>query len=195
MVFPRPRAIEVAGRVVGRNLRPRVDNKFAEPDRSWHHIDGYSHVIGRLATNLVGLLCGKHKPTYQPQRDMGDYVVVTNCAKLVPSTIEKAGLELKRYYRHSGYPGGLKYKTLGQLIKANPCEPLRRAVNGMLPKNKLRAQRMLRLRLFPGPDHSHESNFEGDGVRAFNVEISKDERYGSSTTPPKFTPVAKRPSP
>ena len=95
--------------------------------------------MGRLATRIVWLLTGKHKPIWQPQRDVGDYVVVTNCER-VAYTGKK--LETKRYYRHSGYPGGLRVTYLHELIKKNPLEPLRRAVYGMLPKNKLRLQRM-----------------------------------------------------
>ena len=188
MVFPRPRAIETAGRVVGKGgLKKRVDKMFAEIERSWHHVDGYGQVIGRLATKLVPLLCGKHKPTYLPMRDMGDYVVVTNCAKLVPTTYPNAGLDLKRYYRHSGYPGGLKYKTLRQLLHVNPCEPLRRAVNGMLPKNKLRPQRMRRLHLFAGPDHIHETQFNG-GAPAFRVTFADSP----SGTPIQLDPLPER---
>jgi ribosomal protein L13 len=81
--MPRPRAIETVGRTVGRRLRPRVDKAFIEIDRAWHMVNGYGQVCGRLASKIVPLLCGKHKPTYQPQRDMGDYVVVLNVAKTV----------------------------------------------------------------------------------------------------------------
>jgi len=149
---PRARAIETVGRSVGRRIRPRADKMFEDIERAWHQVDGYGQVCGRLASKLVPLLCGKHKPTYQPQRDMGDYVVVTNVAKTVHTG---KALDQKRYYRHSGYAGGLSYVTLRQLIASNPLEPLRRAVYGMLPKNKLREQRMRRLRLYPGAEHSH----------------------------------------
>lgn len=185
MVFPRPRAIETIGRKVGAKLKPRADKAFAEPDRAWHLVDGYGQVLGRLASKLVPLLCGKHKPIYQPQRDVGDYVVVVNVAQTVHTG---KALDQKKYYRHSGYMGGLKTTTLRELIAKNPLEPLRRAVLGMLPKNRLRGQRMRRLRLFPGPEHIHEGQFQPDAL-AYRTSFSREvdtaaelERIGKQET-------------
>jgi hypothetical protein len=92
--MPRPRAIETVGRTVGRRLRPRVDKAFLEIDRAWHLVNGYGHVCGRLASKIVPLLCGKHKPTYQPQRDMGDFVVVLNVSKTVRFAPQATGTAL-----------------------------------------------------------------------------------------------------
>ena len=139
---PRARAIETAGRWFGplaqRKPRPAKDKAFAEIRRAWHFIDAKGEILGRLAAKIAPLLCGKHKPIFQTARDVGDYVVVTN--------VEHTELTSKNklYYRHSGFPGGLKAMTYDQLFSKNPVEPLRRAINGMLPKNKLRYQRMCR---------------------------------------------------
>lgn len=167
MPFPKARAIETAGRTVTARLRPRADKAFADIARTWHHVDGYGQVFGRLASKLVPILCGKHKPTYTPQHDQGDYVVVTNVAHMV-LTGKKA--ELKRYYRHSGYPGGLRITKFPELFAKNPVEPFRRAVYGMLPKNKLRAQRMQRLRLFPEDEHLHHEQLAAEGGRRVHFD-------------------------
>ena len=102
--------------------------------------------LGRLAARIAPLLAGKHKPTFQPVRDVGDHVVVVNAAYIV---VPEKAMDNKKYYHHSGYPGGLKTTPLWRLFESNPTEPLRRAIFGMLPKNRLRHQRMARLRLFP----------------------------------------------
>lgn len=179
MPYPKARAIETAGRTVGRRLRPRADKMFVECERAWLLMDGYGQVLGRLASKIVPLLCGKHKPIFQPQRDVGDYVVVTNVASTV---VTGKKLDQKMYYRHSGYPGGLKATSMRELINKNAVEPLRRAVLGMLPKNKLRGQRMRRLRLFPGPEHIHDANLKGD--LAFQVTFPPDD------APAKLVPVS-----
>ena len=167
-VSPRPRAVESAGRAVKNNLRPRVDKAFADVQRAWHHVNAYGQVFGRLASKIVPLLAGKHKPTYMPQQDMGDYVVVTNVAKIV---VTGKKMQQKMYYRHSGYPGGLKKQSMETLMAKNPVEPFRRAIYGMLPKNRLRMQRMRRLRLFPGDEHSHEAQLVDD--TGFDVSFNK----------------------
>lgn len=186
MVFPRPRAIETVGRTVGRRLKRRADKAFAEPERAWHLVDAYGQVLGRLASKLVPLLCGKHKPIYQPQHDVGDYVVVVNVAKTV---VTGKAMDQKKYYRHSGYMGGLKTTTLRQLIAKNPLEPLRRAILGMLPKNRLRGQRMRRLRLFPGPEHIHEGQFQPGELAYRTIFDRKDD------LPPELHRITKEEAP
>ena len=178
MIEHQQRAMQVAGRVpnkfVGRYRGPdkfnkykpyqKLDKKFADPERSWILIDAYGEQLGRLASRLVPLLCGKHKPTYQRQYDQGDYVVVVNAAYVVPSA---KAMQLQKYYSHSDYSSGLKVKPLWQLFEDNPTEPLRRALFGMMPKNKLRYQRMSRLRLFPTGEHTQEKMLKAFGAKGF----------------------------
>ena len=126
--------------------------KQSEVSREWHLIDASELPLGRLSTVIAGLLTGKGKPTYTPHIDSGDYVVVIN-AKDVPVTGNK---ELKKiYYRHSGFPGGIKDATLAEVREKFPERIIEKAVQGMLPKNKLSADRMGRLKIFAGAEHAH----------------------------------------
>lgn len=120
--------------------------------RVWRLVDGKDRVLGRLATEVVTLLLGKHKSTYSPHVDAGDGVVVINCEK-VRVTGKKA--QEKQYKRFSGYPGGLKLESLESLKKRRPHEILRHAVNGMLPKNKLGRKMVKRLKIYVGDKHPH----------------------------------------
>ena len=122
--------------------------------------------MGRLASKIVPLLMGKHKPIYQPQRDCGDHVVVVNAAFVI---VSPKAMQLKKYYHHSQYPGGLKTTPLWRLFEQNPTEPLRRAIFGMLPKNRLRHQRMSRLRLYPAAEHAQEASFRDFHGKAFRA--------------------------
>jgi large subunit ribosomal protein L13 len=163
------RAMQQAGRLPNKyqfkNGKPRMDKKFIEPDRAWILVDAYGEQMGRLASKIVTLLCGKHKPIYQKHRDTGDYVVIVNAAYIVAN--QKA-FDNKRYHHHSSYPGGLKIKPLWRLFEDNPTEPLRRAIFGMMPKNRLRHQRMTRLRLFPAGEHAQEAQLGSTyGARGF----------------------------
>lgn len=126
--------------------------------RGWHLIDARGKVLGRLASEIAQLLQGKEKPDFAPYLDSGDQVVVINAAQ-VEVTGKKRNQKI--YYRHSGFPGGLKSETFAQLIKRNPAEVVSRAVSGMLPKNKLREKRMTRLRVFPGSEHKYQDRFQG----------------------------------
>lgn len=121
--------------------------------RNWHLFDARGEVLGRLATKIAQLLMGKNKPSFVPWQDGGDYVVVTNVARLKVSGRKD---KQKIYYRPTGFPGGLKKETLGKLRERKPEEIIRRAVFNMLPKNKLRKGRMGRLRIFAGEEHAHE---------------------------------------
>jgi large subunit ribosomal protein L13 len=125
--------------------------------RNWQLFDAKDKILGRLASEISQLLLGKQKPTFLPYLDDGDYVVVVNAAKVrVSGKKEKQ----KKYYRHSGYPGGLKMETLVDLRARKPTEILRRAVLGMLPKNKLRKERMKRLFIYPGEENPHRAKFQ-----------------------------------
>lgn len=126
--------------------------KASEIDRAWHVVDADGLVLGRLATEVARLLRGKHRPFYAPHVDTGDHVVVVNAAKVV-LTSAKAGQ--KYAYRHSGYPGGLRATRYTDLLGTKPEEVVRRAVRGMLPRNRLGRQQLTKLKVYAGPDHPH----------------------------------------
>jgi large subunit ribosomal protein L13 len=126
--------------------------KPADVTRKWVQLDASEAPLGRLATTAAKYLIGKYKPTYTAHVDGGDYVVVTNAAKLV---VTGNKLEDKKYYHHSGYPGGIKERTLAEQLQRDPTKVIYDAVAGMLPRNKLHDGRMSRLKVFAGPEHSH----------------------------------------
>ena len=126
--------------------------KTAEIKREWWLIDASSMPLGKLAVVIADKLQGKSKVTYTPHTDNGDYVVVINAKDLVVSGNKKTD---KHYYRHSGFPGGLTDLTLAEIIEKDPALAIEHAVKGMLPKNKLQADRLARLRVFPGAEHAH----------------------------------------
>ena len=126
--------------------------KPSDIQRAWHVVDADGLVLGRLASEVARLLRGKHKPTFAPHVDTGDHVIVVNAARAV-LTSDKADTKLA--YRHSGYPGGLRSRTYGELLATKPEEVVRRAVRGMLPKGRLGAQMLRKLKVYGGPDHPH----------------------------------------
>jgi len=126
--------------------------KSSEIKRDWYLIDAKSMPLGKLAVVIADKLMGKSKVTYTPHTDNGDYVVVINAKELVVTGNKMAG---KSYYRHSGFPGGLKELSLAEVIEKDPSYAIKEAVKGMLPKNKLAADRMARLRVFEGAEHTH----------------------------------------
>lgn len=126
----------------------------ADINREWHLVDAKGKVLGRLATEVARRLRGKHKPQYTPHIDTGDYVVVIN-AKAVRVTGNKAANKI--YYRHSGYPGGIKSTTFEKLIRAKPERVIEKAVKGMLPKGPLGREMFRKLRVYAGADHRHEA--------------------------------------
>ena len=126
--------------------------KGSEVSREWWMIDASNMPLGKLAVVIADKLMGKSKVTYTPHIDNGDYVVVTN-AKNIVVTGDK--MVQKKYYRHSGYPGGIKELKLEEVIEKDPSRAIVEAVKGMLPKNKLAAERLKRLRVFPGAEHAH----------------------------------------
>ena len=121
-------------------------------ERNWLLVDAEGQTLGRLATQLADALRGKRKPTYTPHVDTGDFVVVINAEKIA---VTGDKLHEKLYYRHSGYPGGLKKRTLGEMLERRPEEVIRKAVRGMLPKNRLAAAQLKKLKVYAGPDHPH----------------------------------------
>ena len=125
-----------------------------EVERKWRLIDAEEQTLGRLATEIARVLRGKDKPQYTPHVDTGDFVVVVNAEKVVV-TGRKA--EQKVYYRHSGYPGGLKKTSYEEMLERKPTEILRRAVKGMMPKTRLGRQQFKKLKIYAGPEHPHEA--------------------------------------
>jgi large subunit ribosomal protein L13 len=128
--------------------------KASEITRKWYVIDAEDLVLGRLSTEAARILRGKHKPTFAPHLDTGDHVIVINAEKVV-LTADKA--EKKVVYRHSGYPGGLKARTFAGAHAAKPEESVRRAVRGMLPKNRLGRQMLTKLKVYAGPNNPHSA--------------------------------------
>jgi large subunit ribosomal protein L13 len=126
--------------------------KPGEVDRRWYVVDAEGQTLGRLATRIADVLRGKDKPQYTPHVDTGDFVVVVNCEKIA---VTGKKLDEKMYYRHSGYPGGLKQRPLREELDRRPTEVLRRAVRGMLPKNRLARQQLGKLKIYAGPEHPH----------------------------------------
>ena len=128
--------------------------KPGEVTRRWYVVDADGKTLGRLATVIADTLRGKNKPQYTPHVDTGDFVVVVN-AERIAVTGQK--LDQKRYYRHSGYPGGIRSRTLREQLERRPTEVLRTAVKGMLPKNRLARQQINKLKIYAGPDHPHQA--------------------------------------
>lgn len=126
--------------------------KPADIERKWYIVDADGQTLGRIATQIATILRGKHKPIYSPNVDVGDYVVVINAGK-IHTTGRR--LDQKKYYRHSGYPGGLSEITLRDQLDRHPTRPLEAAVKGMLPKNRLGRQMIKKMKIYAGPEHPH----------------------------------------
>lgn len=126
--------------------------KPAEIERSWYIIDAEGQTLGRLASQIAAVLRGKHKPIFTPHVDCGDYVIVINAEKI---HVTGQRLEKKKYYRHSGYPGGLREITLADQLERFPTRPVELAVKGMLPKNKLGRKMFKKLKVYAGTEHPH----------------------------------------
>jgi len=131
---------------------PTYTPKAGDTTRSWYVIDATDVVLGRLAVAAANLLRGKHKPTFTPNVDGGDFVIVINADKVA---ISGNKLQKKMAYRHSGYPGGLRKRSIGELMETRPDRVVEKAILGMLPKNKLGRQIKTKLRVYTGPQHPH----------------------------------------
>ncbi len=121
-------------------------------ERNWLLVDAEGQTLGRLATQIADALRGKRKPEYTPHCDVGDFVIVVNAERIA---VTGKKMEEKRYYRHSGYPGGLKTRTLAEMLERRPEEVIRKAVKGMLPRNRLARQQLNKLKIYAGPEHPH----------------------------------------
>lgn len=133
-------------------MRKTYSIKPADITRVWYLIDASTDSLGKVAAKAASLLLGKGKPQFSAHIDCGDYVIITNAAEL---KVTGKKLEQKRYYRHSGYPGGLHTRTLSEQIERDPTKVIQTAVSGMLPNNKLLSERLKRLKIYSGSEHSH----------------------------------------
>jgi large subunit ribosomal protein L13 len=124
----------------------------ATRERNWVVVDATGQTLGRLATQIADTLRGKNKPEFTPHCDVGDFVIVVNAERIA---VTGRKMEEKRYYRHSGYPGGLKTRTLAEMLERRPEEVIRKAVKGMLPRNRLGRAQLRKLKVYAGPDHPH----------------------------------------
>jgi large subunit ribosomal protein L13 len=128
--------------------------KAQEIEREWHVVDATGQTLGRLASKIAHIMRGKHKPIYSPSVDVGDYVIVINAEKI---RVTGGKLDKKIYYRHSGYPGGIKEIALRDLLEKHPTRVIKYAVRGMLPRNRLGRRMFKKLKVYAGPDHPHEA--------------------------------------
>ena len=122
--------------------------------RRWYVIDGQGKILGRMATEIARVLRGKHKPTFTPNQDTGDFVIVINARGV---KLTGAKLQDKVYYRHTEFPGGIRERTAGEMLQIKPEELIRLAVRGMLPKNRLSRKLVTKLKVYAGPEHPHSA--------------------------------------
>ena len=123
-------------------------------ERHWYVVDAEGQTLGRLATQIADTLRGKRKPEYTPHIDTGDFVVVVNAEKI---SVTGQKLDQKMYHRHTGYPGGLRSRTLREQLERRPTEVIRKAVKGMLPRNRLGRAQLGKLKVYAGPEHPHQA--------------------------------------
>jgi large subunit ribosomal protein L13 len=133
---------------------PTYSPKPGEITHAWHVIDANDVVLGRLATHAATLLRGKHKPTYAPHMDTGDFVIIVNAEKIAVSGKKR---DDKFVYRHSGFPGGLRQRSVGEMIESHPEKLVEKAIKGMLPHNRLGRAMAKKLKVYAGPSHPHEA--------------------------------------
>ena len=144
----------------------------ADRQRDWYVVDAEGQTLGRLATRIADALRGKRKPEYTPHVDTGDFIVVVNAEKI---HVTGNKLEQKTYWRHSGYPGGIKSRTLAEMLERRPEEVIRKAVKGMLPRNRLARQQLTKLKVYAGPDHPHAAQQpQADGDREMTDEQNNE---------------------
>ena len=135
-------------------MKTTISAKEQDIQRDWHVVDVQGQTLGRVASQIATILRGKHKPIYTPHVDCGDYVIVINAEKI---HVTGRKMTQKKYYRHSGYPGGLKEIALRDQLQKFPARVLEAAVRGMLPKNRLGRRMFKKLKVYPGPNHPHQA--------------------------------------
>ena len=153
--------------------------KPKEIEQRWYVVDAEGQTLGRLATRIADTLRGKRKPQYTPHIDTGDFVVVVNAEKIA---VTGKKLEQKRYYRHSGYPGGLRSRTLAEQLERRPTEVIRKAVKGMLPRNRLARRQITKLKVYAGPTHPHEAQNPRTTPARLMAEIAQYQGTGKRKT-------------
>jgi large subunit ribosomal protein L13 len=174
----------------------------SEIERRWFVVDASGQTLGRVATQVAGLLSGKHKPIFTTHLDTGDHVIVINAARVA---VKGDKLTAKVYARHSGYPGGFRSETLGDLLERRPEEVIRRAVKGMLPRNRLGAQQLRKLKVYAAADHPHEAQqpaVVADAADALNsaaaavpaVPAAKPQKAEKAPAPEAVAEVAAEPT-
>ena len=181
---------------MNRTYSPRA----SEIERSWFVVDATGQRLGTLASRVAQVLEGKHKPTYATHIDVGDHVIVLNAARV---DIGRGKTEQKVYSRHSGYPGGLRQETLGHLLERRPEEVIRRAVKGMLPRNKLGVQQLRKLKIYAGGDHPHEAQMPAPmpgvkqtaAIQAPAADTKPEEPTAETETTPAETQAAEQAAP
>ena len=131
---------------------PTYTPKASEIERTWYVVDAEGLTLGRMATEVARVLRGKHKPTFAPHIDTGDFVIIVNADKVV---LTSGKADKKLVYNHSGYPGGISSRTYAQLLDTKPLEAVRRTVRGMIPKNRLGRAQLRKLKVYGGPTHPH----------------------------------------
>lgn len=137
---------------MSKSFRTHVANRAQQQDKQWHLLDATDQTLGRLASRIAGILSGKRRTDFSPNLDVGDFVVVINAERIAVTGRKR---EQKVYYRHSGYPGGLREMTLQAQLDEHPDRVLRLAVKGMLPRNKIGRRSLRRLHVYAGPQHPH----------------------------------------
>jgi len=137
-------------------------------DREWWVVDATGLPLGRMASEVAKVLRGKHKPTFAPHMDMGDYVIVVNASQIA---VTGAKVDDKRYYHHSGYPGGLTERSFGELLEKFPERVIEKAVRGMLPKNRIGRKMFKKLKVYSGAEHAHA----GQAPQPLTINIRKVE--------------------
>ncbi len=159
-------------------------------DRTWHVLDAANRPLGRVASDAARLLLGKHKPDYEPFLPMGDFVVIINAAEVA---VTGAKTKNKVYYRHTGYPGGLRERTLEEQMERDPTKVLERAIKGMLPHNSRGRELFRHLNVYAGADHPHEAQVNaGTGARA--KKRARQEEAAASAAPAAAAPVDETPT-
>ena len=143
--------------------------KAKEIEMHWHVLDAQGRPLGRLASEVAQLLRGKHRPTFAPHMDNGDYVVVVNASKM---KVTGTKTQQKIYHRHTGYPGGLRSTPLGNLLEKHPDRVVQQAVKGMLPHNRLGRKLLGHLKVYGGPDHPHAAQVNAGTRRTAATEVS-----------------------
>ncbi|OGO51473.1 MAG: 50S ribosomal protein L13 [Chloroflexi bacterium RBG_16_68_14] len=146
--------------------------KAKEIEPRWHVLDAEGRPLGRLASEVAQLLRGKYRPTFTPHLDNGDFVVIVNAAKV---KVTGSKTQQKLYYRHSGYPGGLKETTLARMLDQHPDRVIQRAVKGMLPHNRLSRQLLRHLKVYGGPEHPHQAQVNAGRRGKGPAQPSQDE--------------------